>query len=266
MYTADSRRAVKHSKTRRLVRHIITMALGNAPETKEMQDAITNGDVESVERLAKDADLSARTGPNGGTCLHRIAAEQDLPVADTIAAIVRHGGDVNARDADGRTPLHIVAERVHKYALHNVRTLLEHGANPNAKDEFGNTPVGVCICDEILRLLLENNGDPNASVYLNDGTAKSRVQLTMEFNEWQSMLALLDHGVTITPQMVSYANEMRENAIGQCMHNHERMVPFLCAPAQRTAENDKRTESHNTRPRWEGRLRSAIRKKRPRGR
>ena len=67
--------------------------------------------------------------------LHSAVAAQNLPIA---AALLAHGADVNAVQADDYTPLH---EAAHSGHIELIDLLLRHGANPQAKQHNGQTPL-----------------------------------------------------------------------------------------------------------------------------
>lgn len=86
--------------------------------------------------LAHGGNANAKDA-NGASALHMIARDSSLkaPVAEWLLA---HGADINAGDIEGRTPLH---HAVLQCLPMNVKFLLEHGAEVNAKDNRGETPL-----------------------------------------------------------------------------------------------------------------------------
>lgn len=74
--------------------------------------------------------------------------------------------DINIQDNDGYSKLHDAVQG-NKYT--SARLLLEYGANPNIRDFInGSTPLFLAVekgYEDMLILLLENNGEPNT---LND--------------------------------------------------------------------------------------------------
>lgn len=77
--------------------------------------------------------LAEEPAPAGSTPLHRAALRGD---AETVAALIRAGADVNATNVAGATPLHYGVG-----SEHVVELLLKAGANANARSKTGNTPL-----------------------------------------------------------------------------------------------------------------------------
>jgi ankyrin repeat protein len=77
--------------------------------------------------------FAAEPAPPGSTPLHRAALRGD---AESVAALIGSGADVNATNNAGATPLHygVGSDRI-------VDLLLKAGANPNACSIAGNTPL-----------------------------------------------------------------------------------------------------------------------------
>ncbi|MGZ3663986.1 MAG: ankyrin repeat domain-containing protein [Ktedonobacterales bacterium] len=67
--------------------------------------------------------------------LHSAVAAQHLGIA---AALLAHGADANAVQADEYTPLH---EAAHNGHVEMIELLLRHGANPQARLRDGQTPL-----------------------------------------------------------------------------------------------------------------------------
>ena len=75
--------------------------------------------------------------------------------------MLREGADVTARDGNGNSPLHLAALHGH---LDRVRALLDRGADANATNIASATPLLYGITNaEIVRLLLDHKGNPNAT-------------------------------------------------------------------------------------------------------
>ena len=67
----------------------------------------------------------------------RLYALDSEEVLETVALLVNAGGDVNARNENGRTPIHDTNDP------ETVNALLAHGADINAQDAEGHTPLHV---------------------------------------------------------------------------------------------------------------------------
>ena len=85
--------------------------------------------------------------------------------------------DVNAVDADGRTPLHYAAERRDAQLASFFIAL---GADPNALDNEGQSPLGICI----------ENGDPTVAQVLTAGGANIHQQIPAASNSTAAVLSL----------------------------------------------------------------------------
>jgi uncharacterized protein len=100
--------------------------------------------------------------------LHSAATRGDV---EEIAHLVTAGADVNARDANGRTPLHVAAYRGDPAA---VRALLAGGADPNLLDRQRYDAVTIAAVRDdadTLRTLLAHGADARLTTSPYDGTA-----------------------------------------------------------------------------------------------
>jgi len=101
--------------------------------------ATTAGNLETLEVLC--ANPRAVNAPNDG--YHRplhIAAQPGTPEvsATAIGILLKHGANINAKNALGETPLHAAAELGHVAA---VAALMEAGADRGAIDNNGHTAL-----------------------------------------------------------------------------------------------------------------------------
>jgi hypothetical protein len=69
----------------------------------------------------------------------------------TVAWLIAHGADVNARTQGGRTAAHLAAER--NTGPKTLALLVEAGANLSARDEDGHTPLDIAQRNENVRLV-----------------------------------------------------------------------------------------------------------------
>jgi hypothetical protein len=69
----------------------------------------------------------------------------------TVAWLIEHGADVNARMPGGRTAAHLAAERNTGPAT--LALLVESGADLTARDENGHTPLDIAKLNEKVRLV-----------------------------------------------------------------------------------------------------------------
>jgi len=100
--------------------------------------------------------------------LHAAAAEGDVA---KLRELARQGGDLNARDAHGRTPLLVAAHRSRRDAM---RALAEAGADVNAKDSQRYDIITIAsVADDVetLKLAIALGCDPKAITSPYDGTA-----------------------------------------------------------------------------------------------
>jgi uncharacterized protein len=83
---------------------------------------------------------------------------------DTLRALMRKGGDVNAAEGDGTTALHWASYRDD---LESAELLVRAGARVNAANDLGATPLWTASqngSESMVRLLLTAGADPNAAL------------------------------------------------------------------------------------------------------
>lgn len=152
--------------------------------------AIRSHDRASLETLiAADPALVTSKDAAGSTPLHHAAGFGAL---DSLSFLVDKGADLNARNRRGSTPLF--------WALHDeakVRLLISRGATVNIRQVEGRTLVYQAStlgnASAVLRLLLENGGDPNAAT-LNGLTPLSAAALR---GDVEAMRLLIDNGARV---------------------------------------------------------------------
>jgi ankyrin repeat protein len=69
----------------------------------------------------------------------------------TVAWLIAHGADVNARTQGGRTAAHLAAER--NTGPKTLALLVEAGVDLSARDEDGHTPLDIAQLNEKVRLV-----------------------------------------------------------------------------------------------------------------
>jgi len=142
-----------------------------------------------ISEVERDKSCVRLLGLRGQTLLHDAALVGE---ADLAAALVRSGGDPDAREAEGHTPLYrastgevarvllaagatvdVTSGPTQGTALHQAsrrgyvsvaEALLDHGASIDAQDAKGHTPLRRAVnCRqlEIVRLLIRQGADPH---------------------------------------------------------------------------------------------------------
>ena len=107
--------------------------------TFPLQLAIEQGDARVVEALLKaGADANARLAKMDGMSMLMYAAAGARRNSSIVRALIRADGELDGRDAKGRTPLMHAARKASTAALD---LLLRAGAKPDAVDHAGNTPL-----------------------------------------------------------------------------------------------------------------------------
>ncbi len=160
------------------------------PKVAAVIAAVRSRDRAALETsIAADAALVAATDAAGSTPLHHAAGFGTL---ESLTFLLDKGGDVNAKNRRGSTPLF--------WALHDeakVRLLVSRGAAVKIKQVEGRSPVYQAALlgngYAVLRLLLENGGDPNVAT-LNGLTPLSGAALR---GDVAAMRLLIDKGAQI---------------------------------------------------------------------
>ena len=133
---------------------------GGASRASVVQTAVDNGDMDILMAvLQHGADVDAADAQQR-TALHFAATNNRF---DAIDALVEAGASIEARDGDGATPLHLAAWHVNAQAL---AAILKHGAHVNAQNDRLRTPLhcaatraGTTGAAESVGLLLRSDAD-----------------------------------------------------------------------------------------------------------
>ncbi|AWI09494.1 PQQ-binding-like beta-propeller repeat protein [Ereboglobus luteus] len=124
--------------------------------------------------LRAGADVTRRYRDNGATALHCVQSSDIFEKEKLHQLFRRLGADVDARDANGRTPLHYAALCVSEEQFMDLHTedaiedLVTHGgADPNIGDNDGNTPLHLALRNPRVgryasRALLKHGANPFA--------------------------------------------------------------------------------------------------------
>lgn len=113
--------------------------------------------ISGVVKLLMDhgADANVPCGRTGDTALHvAVATDPEMRNAELL---LRHGADINSRNADEETPLHHTGE------AHMIELLLNLGADITARDRWGTTKLLAVAkhgrCAETMKLLINRGAE-----------------------------------------------------------------------------------------------------------
>lgn len=112
--------------------------------------AVEKGDIATVNALLQKSANKESQGAWKNTPLH-VATTRE------VAELISTENTLNAKNEKGRTPLH---EAVARNNTEVAKFLIERRADVNIKDNEGNTPLHLATSLEMLKLLVENGGDP----------------------------------------------------------------------------------------------------------
>jgi ankyrin repeat protein len=128
-------------------------------QSKELHDAVKNGNLEKVRALLIDNPGLVFSKDNDGETPLHVAATFDQK--DIVELLLAKGADVNAKGKDGRAPL--LATVYHNVDL--VKAMIAAGADVNTKDKDGWTPL-IQAADlghaDIVKALIAAHADMNA--------------------------------------------------------------------------------------------------------
>ena len=129
---------------------------------------------EVLEFLVMEAGMDPNSRHHMVTPLHSVFRGTDWPTSTVIAkarALIKMGGDVNARTNQGNTPLHWADHYAKTRKLNHdnetesfkiVNVMVNAGAQINAANNSGNTPLHYAVQDSVplyLKALLRNGAD-----------------------------------------------------------------------------------------------------------
>jgi ankyrin repeat protein len=160
-----------------------------------------------------------------------------------ISALLSHGANVNARDADGRTPLYWA---VYAKDYNCTRELVSQGADINATDDEGSTMLHVAAKRNVNQLLLSYLLEQHANAALRDTkgmlprdlatTNEARTLLAVESRAWDEPLSSDD--------AAACAEVVRRTQDGSLGH----VVLFGDCPSWHTIPTTTGTSSARCRP------------------
>jgi len=131
-------------------------AAATAPNSS-LLEAIRNGDIKAIRRsIEKGVEINTRD-ERGNTALHLAALNLDV---DTVARLLKAGGNPNATNIWGDTPLIYSAS-----SLEKVQLLLQNGADINGRATSGTTVLSAAGAFRnsyrVVRFLLDHGAKPD---------------------------------------------------------------------------------------------------------
>ena len=140
---------------------LITIAavllVGCGPSVSINKDA-RDGNIEAVKQhLTAGTDVDARDAEDK-TPLQHAAYWGHKEIAELL---IINGADINAKDTEGESPLHLAANEGYNEI---VEMLITDGAAINAKNDDGDTPLDIADNMEILILIRKHGGGTGAEL------------------------------------------------------------------------------------------------------
>ena len=211
----------------KLVRFLIEngadVRLKNDGGQSPLDIAVSNGHTKAVQALLESIPASSIPEIWDSPVLHTAVKRKDAVMASLL---IRHGADVNRRDANSMTALHIAAmygfitiiylllqsnadisipgqlgrtplhEAVSWGKLDVVQILLYHGANVRARDSAGLTPLHGAVSSGVpdaVQMLLEHGADIQAQ----DSAGSTPLHGAVLSRAYEAVEILLRHGADV---------------------------------------------------------------------
>ena len=135
--------------------------------TERLEQAVVAYRAALEEYKGADPNIPDR---GGRTAVHGAAS---IGAIETIAALLKTGGNPNRRDEDGNTPLHVAAAASQPTVMVNqsiatIRVLLNARADPNTANAAGRTPLHAAVGPNlgwpgVVRVLLDGGANPRTA-------------------------------------------------------------------------------------------------------
>jgi len=157
--------------------------------TSALHWAVHNGDLDLVKQLIKAGANVNAMNSYGATPMSEAALLGDTGI---LTALLKAGADPESPNADGQTALMVVARSNNLAA---AELLLKHGAEVNAVEKWrGQTAVTWAAAQsqpDMLKLLIEAGGDPNARAFVNERERQISAERRFQWRTAGGMTALI---------------------------------------------------------------------------
>ena len=144
----------------------------------------------------------------GGHYRFPLLAAQGQGHGEVAELLLKHGADIDVREATGKTMLLVVLSEFldHDKPLNMVDYLLTHGADVNAQDDTFTSPLHLAekyCMREVVTILLKHGADVNSQ----DSKGKTPLHCVLEFEQYYDddekcnhVRLLLEHGADVNIQ------------------------------------------------------------------